>query len=177
MSFTHNSSNDDGKVELSLLLVALSLCLNSSVRDRVNLLFEIMVQKQNAEAAKQKQTQTITSNQDDTVALSVVDKKYITDMVGYLQQTCQLVPDAQIVQSKTKYPLQQYHVGTPVELTTIGITMKKEELSEGALVMEGIKTEEKNTSSSWTCDDFHHLLRSRAVCAWGECYVKKKGLE
>ena len=46
-SYIHDNSDDnDGKIELSLLLVALSLCLNSSVRDRVNLLFDIMVQKQ-----------------------------------------------------------------------------------------------------------------------------------
>lgn len=180
-SFTHDNKNDDddGKIELSLLLVALGLCLNSSIRDRVNILFNIMIQKQNAETTKQTQMQTNTSNQDATTALNVVDKKYIIDMVGYLQQTCQLVADAQIIKSETKYPIQQYCVGTPMELTTLGITMKKEELSEGAMVMEGVKTEEKNTSSSssWTCDDFNHLLRSRAVCAWGECYVKKKGLE
>ena len=157
-----NQVDDNGKLDLSLLLVAFSLCLNSTIRDRVEALFDIMVHKQE----KQQQQNKKEGNISDTL----VNKKYIIEMIGYLQDTCQLVPDAQIITSETKYPVQQYRIGTPLELTNIGVTMKKDDLSDGAL-------EEDVDRSLWTCDDFHQLLRSRAVCAWGECYVKKKGLD
>ena len=89
-------------------------------------------------------------------------------MVGHLQKTCQLVPDAQIIESDTKYPAQEYLVGTPEQLLIHAKEMKKDELSTDAL---------EDNENGWSCDDFHHILRSRAVCAWGECYVKTKGLK
>jgi len=72
-----------------------------------------------------------------------------------------------MIESDTKYPFQEYIVGSPAELTAHGKVLKKEDISEEAL--EGEK-------KGWSCDDFHHLLKSKSVCAWGECYVKKKSL-
>ncbi len=151
-----DSTPDEAKIDLSLLLVVLSLCLNSTVRDRVEILFEVMERQQNSAVAQ-------------TNASATVKKHNIIEMIGHLQKTNQLVPDAQIVESETRYPVQKYRVGSPVELTEQGTVMKKDELSEDAMKHD-------IDQSEWTCDDFHHLLRSRAVCAWGECYVKKKGL-
>ena len=161
--------DQDGKIDLSLLLVALCLCLHGNVRDRVEILFEIMRQKQstNDNSNCNNSIENDATTTDESV--NAVNKEYVIEMIGHLQKTCQLVPDAQIVESDTKYPVQKYKVGTPLELTDFGIEMKKDELTERAL--------EKNIHvSKWSCDDFHHLLRSRAVCAWGECYVKKKSL-
>jgi hypothetical protein len=90
-------------------------------------------------------------------------------MVGNLQKTCQLVPDAQIVETTTKYPYQTHRIGTPQELVGMGQIMKKEELSEKACAPK--------EDSFWSCQDFHHLLRSKSVCAWGECYVKTRSLD
>ena len=95
----------------------------------------------------------------------------VIKMIDFLQQTCQLVPETQILESETKYPVQEYKVGSPSELMAVGKISKMEQLSDDAL-KEGASTERK-----LNCDDFHHLLRSKGVCAWGECYVRKKGLD
>mmetsp|Transcript_9868 Transcript_9868/g.12489 ORF Transcript_9868/g.12489 Transcript_9868/m.12489 type:complete len:398 (-) Transcript_9868:220-1413(-) len=153
---------DDGKLDLNLLLVALTLCMNGTIRERTEILFDIMT----ATTIKSPE-QSDASNGQKNQSNQVVTEKQIIEMVKYLQDTCQLVPDAQIVESETKYPIQEYKVGTPSELVQMGKIMKKDELSDSALAED---------KGSWTCDDFHHILRSRAVCAWGECYVKTKGL-
>ena len=78
----------------------------------------------------------------------------VVEMVGYLQKTCQLVPDAQILETEVKYPLQGYKVTTPEEM----VGRAREEIEECGLGREkGV-------------DDFRNVLRSSAVCAWGECY-------
>ena len=171
---------NDGKLEVSFLLVALTLCLNGNVRDRVEILFDIMTRNQsqiqdhftdaNFNNDGQKLGDQDNKRSSTPKESAIVSKTQIIEMIGYLQASCQLVPDAQIVESDTKYPVQKYAVGTPVELTALGMTMKKDELTEEALQGDA-------NTPTWTCDDFHHLLRSRAVCAWGECYVKTKNLE
>jgi len=138
-----NARNKE-KMDTSLLLVILSLAVYASIRERVQILFHIMC------------------NEGPTTSIDSarVTDSQIVDMIAYLQQTCQLVPDIQIVESEIKYPIQEYRIGTPLELTTMGKISKKNDLS----------------SELWSCNDFHHLLRSKSVCAWGECYVKKQSL-
>lgn len=138
-------------LEMRLLLVALSLATKSSVRERVEMLYDIIL-----------------DDHIDTGKKEVVHQSDVSKMVGHLQKTCQLVPDAQIIESDTKYPAQEYLVGTPEQLLIHAKEMKKDELSTDAL---------EDNENGWSCDDFHHILRSRAVCAWGECYVKTKGLK
>jgi hypothetical protein len=150
-----NVLGEDG-LEFRLLLVALSLTMKSSVRDRVEVLYEIL---QDSEMEH--------NDMGGEMKAPAVREKDVIKMVGYLQQTSQLVPDAQIVESDVKYPAQEYKVASPVELVHFGKEMKKDELSDDALA---------GGEMEWTCDDFHHLLRSRGVCAWGECYVKTKSL-
>lgn len=150
--------NTDGKLDILLLLTALSLCLHSSVKERVAILFELM-QKYDSD------TGNIVSEGNN----AVVKLDHVQNMVGNLQKTCQLVPDAQIVETTTKYPYQTHRIGTPQELVGMGQIMKKEELSEKACAPK--------EDSFWSCQDFHHLLRSKSVCAWGECYVKTRSLD
>ena len=152
-----NILGEDG-LEFSLLLVALTLSMKGTIRDRVEILYSLL-----QDGAESQQNDM---GGEETKPPAVKEKDVVR-MVGYLQKTCQLVPDAQIVESEVKYPIQEYKVGSPFELVHIGKEMKKEELSADALA---------GGEMEWTCDDFHHLLRSRSVCAWGECYVKKKGL-
>jgi hypothetical protein len=40
-------------------------------------------------------------------------------MVGYLQETCQLPPNAQIVPTETKHPTQQWKKGTAKDLAPL----------------------------------------------------------
>lgn len=150
--------NTDGKLDILLLLTALSLCLHSSVKERVAILFELM--------------QKYDSDMDNSVSEgnnAVVKLEHVQNMIGNLQKTCQLVPDAQIIETTTKYPYQTHRIGTPQELVGMGQIMKKEELSE--------KASSPKEDSFWSCQDFHHLLRSKSVCAWGECYVKTRSLD
>lgn len=146
--------------DISFFLVVLTLTVNCPIRDRVELLFQIM--KTFGDAS------TKNATTEDKTHVPETD---IIKMIDLLQKSCQLVPDTQIIESETKYPIQQYKVGSPLELMAIGKNAKKDKLSDGAL-SNGESNERK-----WTCDDFHHLLRSKGVCAWGECYVKKKLLE
>lgn len=75
------------------------------------------------------------------------------DLVGYLQSTSQLVVDTQIIPTEGKaYPIQQHHRGTPDELVHW----------DGDLYDE------------IDIDALAGILRSKSVCAWGECYSKKK---
>lgn len=185
--------NTDDKMDADLLLVILSLAMHCSVRERVEILFEIMLRSQGCDTDHDMSPREVivhnnTMYGDGKLDLSssllllkkqFVREKDIVRMIGHLQVTSQLVPDSQIVESDTKYPIQEYLVGNPMALVANGKATKKEYLSKGALPrsFEGRKndvhTEEEIV---WTCDDFHHLLRSQSICAWGECYDKKKGL-
>jgi len=83
----------DDPLPLVLWLTTLSLALNSSVEERIEVLYNVM-QTSNA-----------------TVVVSQVQ-----ELVGYLQDTCQLPADTQIVPTETKYPAQQWQRGTPEQL-------------------------------------------------------------
>lgn len=158
-------------LELRLLLVVLTLAMNSTVRERVQVLYDILATDSHNDS-----NDIIVDDQDEHMTDKIhVEENDVVKMVGYLQKTCQLVPDAQIVESKTKFPVQEYLVGSPRELVILGKMSKKEELSPNA-VLDGNEGRRYGQEEGWSCDDFHHLLRSRHVCAWGECYVKTKSL-
>eukprot|EP00560_Eucampia_antarctica_P006995 CAMPEP_0197830404 /NCGR_PEP_ID=MMETSP1437-20131217/7013_1 /TAXON_ID=49252 ORGANISM="Eucampia antarctica, Strain CCMP1452" /NCGR_SAMPLE_ID=MMETSP1437 /ASSEMBLY_ACC=CAM_ASM_001096 /LENGTH=367 /DNA_ID=CAMNT_0043432795 /DNA_START=171 /DNA_END=1274 /DNA_ORIENTATION=+ len=146
----NNSGNgngeDDDLLDLDLLLTILSVALHGSITDRVDVLFQIMMSQQ-----------TTQSDVKD-----YAPESHLLRMITNLQKTCQLVPDAQILETEgRKYPLQQYHVGTPHEMLTIAKESQKEKISQQA-----------SEQQQWDCHDFHVLLRSKAICAWGECYHK-----
>lgn len=84
---------------------------------------------------------------DSTVAV-----QDIIEMVGYLQDTFQLTPDTQVVMAEAKFPVQQYNVASPEEL----------------VAWDGPANEQIDVQA------FAEILRSKSVCAWGECYFKKK---
>lgn len=120
---------EDEPVSLLFLLTALSMSLCSSVDDRITILFEAMHPK------------------DGTVKF-----KDIQAMVGCLQDTCQLVPDAQIVKGGRQYPTQQYERGTPDQLVQ----------------WEGSDQDDLDREA------FSAVITSKAVCAWGECYNRRR---
>ena len=92
---------------------------------------------------------SVSSGTDDASATVNIEK--VRRMVQYLQDTDQLVLETQLFPTPDKaYPIQQYHRGTPDELVS----------------WEGSDSEPIDFEA------FAALLRSRAVCAWGECYRK-----
>mmetsp|Transcript_17830 Transcript_17830/g.26562 ORF Transcript_17830/g.26562 Transcript_17830/m.26562 type:complete len:395 (+) Transcript_17830:117-1301(+) len=172
------AENEEEKewLDVRFLLVALSLALSGSVRERVEALYSILIDDDDEDQDKvesggfQGQVEAAIVDYQrkyDSTHGRVIEEKDVVQMVGFLQKTCQLVPDAQIIESDTKYPAQEYIVGSPDQLTFHGKELKKEELSQDAL---------EGGERGWSCDDFHLLLRSKSICAWGECYVKRKGL-
>lgn len=124
-----NKKTDEEELPLSLWLVTLTLALNSSTADRLRILYEVL------------------EAEDKPVRFHQVPI-----LVGYLQDTCQLPPDTQVVPTETRVPSQQWKKGTPDELVPW----------EGA------------ASDIIDLDGFAAILRSKSVCAWGECYQKKK---
>jgi hypothetical protein len=76
-------------------------------------------------------------------------------MVGYLQETCQLPPDAQIVPTETKCPTQQW----------------KKDKSQDLVPWD------ENELDLIDLFAFASILRSRLVFAWGECYYKSTTFE
>ena len=83
---------------------------------------------------------------------SPVTVKQVEEMVGHFQDTCQLPAETQIVATEDTFPTQQWVRGNAAELVP----------------WEGSMTE------SIDLDAFSSILRTRSVCAWGECYHKKK---
>jgi hypothetical protein len=128
----HNKSSQDAMPVL-FWLTLLSLALHSSVPERIQVLYECL------------------QLSHDNVNVTVQD---VTELVGYLQDTCQLVPDSQIVATETKYPVQQYTTGTAEQLVAW----------QGSI------------QEPMDIDSLAEILRSKSVCAWGECYHKKKNV-
>jgi len=137
-----DGSPDDTTMPVSLFLTALTLTLYSDVRDRIRILYEILQMEQ-----QQEQQQYQSSSLSSGVTIS-----QLRSLVGYLQETCQLPPDTQIVPTDTKYPAQQWRRGTPEDLVP----------------WEGT---DKDIIDLFT---FATVLRSKSVCAWGECYQRRK---
>ena len=142
------------KLPLSFLLVSLSLALNSTVSDRIRVLYESMLlfEKDNDGASS-------------TSTRNIASEEQVECMIQHLQSTCQLVPEAQIVETNSKVPYQTFRVGTGKELTR--------RAREGYGGKKGSQGVTKEVGGPVTLEDFHAILKSRTVCAWGECYIKK----
>lgn len=84
---------------------------------------------------------------------SVVTVSKVYELVGFLQATNQLVIDTQLIETKgQEYPIQHYHRASPKEM----------------IEWNGTDSEPMDV------DALAAVLRSKAVCAWGECYHRKK---
>lgn len=141
------------ELPLPFLFAALSLALHSTISDRIRALFEVMLLDR--------------SDISPSLEEVSVDEDQVSQMIQNLQYTCQLVPEAQIVETNSKVPYQTYRVGTGDELT--------KRARQGFGGKKGTSGVTKEVDGPLTLEDFHAILKSRAVCAWGECYVKKRG--
>jgi len=150
------------ELPLSFLYAALSLALHSSVTDRIQALYDTMLDDTNNNDMTSSSTNTTDEEESSTTTVSG-DK--LIQMIQHLQNTCQLVPEAQIVETNSKVPYQTYRVGTGDELVK-----RAREGYGGKKGSAGVTAE---SDGPVTLEDFHAILKSRTVCAWGECYVKK----
>jgi hypothetical protein len=90
---------------------------------------------------------------NDSMETPMVTLLKVRDLVSHLQATSQLVVETQIIPTEGQaYPIQHYHRGTPDELVHW----------DGSI------------EDKIDIDALAGILRSKAVCAWGECYSKKK---
>lgn len=130
----HGKHSDEPQ-PIAFFLTALSLAMHGPVPERTRALFEVAEQS--------------LEHKGDQVTL-----ENVRTMVGYLQDTCQLVTDAQIVESSQKYPSQKYERGDKGKL----------------LEWDGTEKDIIDV------DAFSAIIRSRAVCAWGECFRLRKNV-
>ncbi|KAL3783742.1 hypothetical protein HJC23_004861 [Cyclotella cryptica] len=160
------------ELPLSFLLAALSLALYSTVADRIDALYNVMVLIQgfNNDAGESTTAPLSIDPEPETLRkeLPSVSLVQVEQMIQHLQNTCQLVPDAQIVETNANVPYQTYRVGDGTELTK-----RAREAMAGKNKNAKEADDEGSRSDSVVLEDFYAILKSRSVCAWGECYVKK----
>mmetsp|Transcript_27938 Transcript_27938/g.40975 ORF Transcript_27938/g.40975 Transcript_27938/m.40975 type:complete len:412 (-) Transcript_27938:47-1282(-) len=158
----HQEGSDE--LPLSFLLASLSLALNSSVADRIRVLYDSMLigNEMNNSSSSSSEGQESTNTNTN---INDASKEQVEKMIQNLQSTCQLVPDAQIVETNSKVPYQTFRVGTGSELAR--------RAREGYGGKKGSQGVTRDGDGPVTLEDFHAILKSRTVCAWGECYIKK----
>ncbi|RHY35088.1 hypothetical protein DYB32_000428 [Aphanomyces invadans] len=134
------NTNANGKVDVNLLLVAFSLAVKGSVDERLESLFALPL------ASKPTDDATLT-------------KAQIEKVLGYVLDTFQVPSEKRVVALEDKaYPYQEYAVATPDQLldAAVSVSIKAKTIDEG--------TEQFNM------DQFALLMKSKAICIWGECY-------
>jgi hypothetical protein len=145
---------------LTLWLIVLSLALSAPTPDRIQVLHEILQREAMA-------TRHLDLDSGSSSSTPLVTVAQVQQLVGYLQSTCQLVIDNQLLATPDKkYPIQDYHQGSPQELV------------QWQQPGEGGDDKDKSTSENEKVDveALAAILRSKSVCAWGECYHKKRML-
>ena len=154
MKSTHTeevSTTENTAMPLSLWFAILSLALNSEVKDRIRILYEALEQESSVQSTSSSQYSAPDSSSDQDQSCNNVTIRQVQDMVDYLQASCQLPPDTQIVATERKYPVQEWIVGNSKDLVP----------------WEGSQNDVIDLRT------FATILRSKSVCAWGECYHRK----
>ena len=155
-------NQESDELPLSFLLASLSLALNSTVSDRIRVLYECMrLLDTDGGGGEESNISSSSSNNNN----NLVSEVQVENMIQHLQSTCQLVADAQIVETNSKVPYQTFRVGTGKELIR--------RAREGYGGKKGQPGVTREVEGPITMEDFHAILKSRTVCAWGECYIKK----
>ena len=145
-----NNSNDSVELPVPFFLTVYSLAMNASADDRIDALFDIM--KHYGEKYEERRN-------DD-----LINEENVKKLVSYLQASCQLPPETQVVEKPdAKYPIQQYERASAENL----LERAKENLWK-----------DKEHSNTFSLEEVRDILCSPAVCAWGECFskIRKKQL-
>ena len=180
-----SSSSSDGitnmktinelELPISLWLTVLSLAVYSTAEERIDLLYQVLlkerqVQQQGQEVSSSSETTSSSTDAGDyassrsssssSARSSNPTLRQVVNMVGYLQRTCQLVPDTQVINIPEEYiPTQKFQIAT------------SQQLVEAATHVPVI-AEAPYLTSEMSHEDFALLLTTKPVCAWGECYQK-----
>jgi len=173
------NEDEEALLPVSFLLAAYSLALNAGTDDRLHLLFRVM--KEEEDSAHKSGSDSSISSSFDSFATSdaIVDagnsniaarggknresvlEDTVVRMISHLQNTCQLPPETQSIDIRDeKYPIQQYKRATARELM---------QRSREAAVKDKV-----HIGETFSFDEFRALLCSPTICAWGECYSKKR---
>ncbi len=146
------SAQKSNNLPAALLFAAMASAMNGSVSDRIRILHEILVVEEEIQKQQQEQMGMISSKNSAgaSAAADSVPLARVRDMVGYLQETCQLPPDTQIVPTDRKYPTQLWRRATPMDMVP----------------------DTENETNDIDLVEFAAILRTKSVCAWGECYMK-----
>ena len=157
----HENRRDN--IPVALFFAAMASAMNNTVSDRIRILYDILEMEEENQKKQQQQAglgmiieESCSTNSETAFsAENSVPIARVRDMVGYLQETCQLPPDTQIVPTERKYPTQEWRRATPTDMVP--------DISQG-----------ENESSKDYIDvvEFAAILRTKSVCAWGECYMK-----
>jgi hypothetical protein len=146
---TKKKIDEDQKLPILLLCVALSMGLYSTVDERIDSLYKVL---QKAEGL---------SFEDENVSEAAVG-----ELVEHLRQTCQLSSDQQVIEDGPKYPIQEWKIGAGPELVT-----RSRMLRDGVNYVEGTVNEITGDQGSVVSrEQFAMIIKSRAVGAWGECF-------
>ncbi len=145
---------DKIEMPIEFWLTVLSLALYSSAKERIEILHSVF---------HQFSLPPTTESTSPKITMSQV-----IQLIGYLQDTCQLVPDAQIIMTSHKYPLQEYIVGAPEQM----IDHQQWDVKADENKVTTIDTKSFK-GHNITVDMLSDILSSRSVCAWGECYKYK----
>jgi hypothetical protein len=148
----------DDTMPILFWFTLLSLALSSPPKDRIDALYAVLSSENN-----NGHETTTPAGGGGGVTLSAV-----TELVGYLQDTCQLVPDAQVMATTHQYPLQQYDIASPVQL----VDRYRVQSHSNNKNKEPTTTEED--LDRMDNEQLWDMLTSNSICVWGECYKKKK---
>ena len=153
----HTTLVDKIEMPIEFWLTVLSLALYSSAKERIEILHSVCHQFATPVPPPASESEP-----------TMISMTQVIQLIGYLQDTCQLVPDAQIIMTSHKYPLQEYIVGTPEQM----IDHQQWDTND-----EKNKNKDPDVASfkgnNITVGMLSDILTSRSVCAWGECYKYK----
>jgi hypothetical protein len=161
----------------------LSLAMDVMPRQRIPILLQAIVIQSSSMGGTEtdefslEATPTANRTNDDVT----VSYEQVVELVSYLQASCQLAPDAQIVADPSRqYPLQRYTIGTPHQLVDLALTtMATTTTTSSSNAATTASTtaqhpELQHEARLFDCQALEAILTSKSVCAWGECYRKTK---
>lgn len=154
-------TTESDELPVALFFTAMAAAMNGTVSDRIRILHEIIaLEEEGIVGQGVLHADTSSSSSSSSEASKSVPLTKVRDMVGYLQETCQLPPDTQIVPTERKYPTQLWRRATPLDM----VPDPSESETEN----------DKQTADRVDLVEFAAILRTKSVCAWGECYMRWK---
>jgi hypothetical protein len=159
----------------------LSLAMDvESPRQRIPVLLQAMAMQSSSMSMSMGGTETdenaLGTNALEDHASSTLTYDQVVELVSYLQASCQLAPDAQIVADMSRqYPLQRYAIGSPHQLVDLALATKAATTATAnTMATKQQQPELQHEARLFDCQALEAILTSKSVCAWGECYRKAK---